>query len=311
MRKPKRKFPIVLSDGTEVQTMEELREKFDFKKVMEYFQNRRLAVWLEDRFYSDEADALKTIRGSDKGAPRKVCEILGVDYEEYAEELDDPETLAWRQERRERLKEFTDDEEIIKRVDYVAFDQDDLEDILRETPQPKKVWLCGNFFLFPSGMLRKNDITYIGIGKNVSVKIETKKDIDFSEQGIFFKNVKFVNDESEIVEEEEVPEEVVEEESEPVVELPPTKKLLEVKTVDPAFIPASAVVQTALRFKSKLRVRFDGKTWDAKSVDILESRGLLKGTKITIIAEGFDAEEAMAAFINLIEHGVRKNSRYL
>ena len=121
MRKRKSKFALDFGDGISIQTMEELRENFSLKKVMEYFKSRRLVNWLEDRFYSDEADAIRAIKPpNDPNAPQKICAALGVDYSEYAEELDDPETVAWRAERRERLKKFTDNEKILKKVDYVA-----------------------------------------------------------------------------------------------------------------------------------------------------------------------------------------------
>ena len=309
MRPHRKKFPLIFRDGTEINTMADLRKNFDFKKVMGYFQNKKLASWLDDRFYSDEADALNELKPNDRNTPRKICNILGVDYEKYYEELDDAETVAWRAQRREHLKKFTDDPEIIKKVDNVAFNQEDLEDILRESPLPNKIYLCDNFFRFPSGILRKEYIAYVGIG-NVSIKFETKKPVDISQLEITFENIKFTDEEptEEVFEEEIVEEEEETVEEVPVVEEPQqTFRFMENLLVQVNFLPASAVTQTALRFKSRIMIRFDGKTMDAKSVMLLRTRGLVKGQKATITIEGSDSKDAMDAFIELFEKGPQKD----
>ena len=43
------KFPLIMSDGTPVRTIEELREHFDLEAVLGYYSNGRLIKWLEDR----------------------------------------------------------------------------------------------------------------------------------------------------------------------------------------------------------------------------------------------------------------------
>ncbi|MEX5285242.1 HPr family phosphocarrier protein [Selenomonas sputigena] len=65
--------------------------------------------------------------------------------------------------------------------------------------------------------------------------------------------------------------------------------------------PASVFVQTAAKFKSKVQVQAKGKTADAKSILMLMSLGLSKGTEITISADGPDEAEAVAALKELIE----------
>ena len=307
MRRHREKFLMIFKNNVEINTLTDLRKNFDFKKVMAYFQNKKLEAWLDDRFYADEADAINAIKPTDKYAPQKICDILGVDYEEYREELDDAETVAWRQKRRTHLKKYTDNPEIIKKIDAVAFDQDDLEDILSDTPTPNIIYLCDNFFRFPSGILRKSFITYIGIG-DVKVKFETSKKINANDLDIYFENititdeepVEVIEEELEEVEEEEVEE--VEEISEPVE----VNRNVENKIVQASFIPASSITQTALRFKSRISLRWDGKTTDAKSILMAKSRGLVLGQKVRILTEGEDANEAMAAMIELLEVGPKK-----
>lgn len=309
MRQRKKKFALDFGNGIEIQTMEELRENFSLKKIMDYFRNRRLIAWLEDRFYSDEADAIKSLKPPDSNAPQKICEALGVDYEEYAEELDDEETVAWRQERREKLRKYTDNERIIKRVDYVAFDQEDLEDIMRDAFLPSIIYLCDNFFRFPSGILRKTNIDYVGLGR-VAVKIDSQKPIDFRRMNISFRNVKFVDDEQEYFKEETPVEEVapvVEEKSAPESQAP-TIRLSDTQMVLADSLNPAAIAQTAMKFKSRIFIKHEGKFIDAKSVNMLKIRGLGKGTYVTVKTEGVDAEEALQAITELLQKGWQKNS---
>ena len=306
MRRHKKKFPLLFKGGIEINTMNDLKKNFDFKKVMGYFQNGKLRTWLDDRFYSDEADAINALKVSDRHAPHKICDILGVNFDDFAEELDDAETVAWRQKRREQIKNFTTDPEIIKDIDNVAFNQDDLEDILSDSRLPQKIYLCNNFFRFPSGILRKQYISYIGIGQ-VAIKFETAKPVDLSALEISFKNITFTEEEVEVKEEVAEPvEETVEEIEEPAEIESNVMRLVEDKLVMANFLPASAVAQVALRFKARSTIRFDGKTMDTKSVVFLRSRGLVKGQKVVITTEGIDAKEAMDAFLELLEKGVRR-----
>ena len=65
--------------------------------------------------------------------------------------------------------------------------------------------------------------------------------------------------------------------------------------------PASIFVQTATKFKSKIQLQAKGKTIDAKSILMIMSMGLVKGTEVTIIADGPDEAEAVKALKDLIE----------
>lgn len=308
MKRRREKFLMIFKNDIEINTLTELRKNFDFRKIMAYFQNKKLLTWLDDRFYADEADAIKALKPTDKYAPQKICDILGVNYEDYKEDLDDAETIAWRQKRRELLKKYTDDPEIIKKVDSVAFDQEDLEDILSDSRPPEIIYLCDNFFRFPSGILRKTFITYIGLGEGVKVKFETSKPVNLNALDIQFENITITDEEpSEVEEEVEEVEEFVEpEEVEEVAEPVPVLRNVENKIVQAGFVPASAITQTALRFKSRTSLRWDGKTTDAKSILMAKSRGLVLGQKVRILTEGEDADEAMAAMSELLEVGVKK-----
>ena len=64
--------------------------------------------------------------------------------------------------------------------------------------------------------------------------------------------------------------------------------------------PASIFVQTATKFKSKVQIQAKGKTVDAKSILMIMSMGLVKGTEITIIADGPDEVDAVKALADLV-----------
>ncbi|MBO4779436.1 MAG: HPr family phosphocarrier protein [Selenomonadaceae bacterium] len=65
--------------------------------------------------------------------------------------------------------------------------------------------------------------------------------------------------------------------------------------------PASVFVQKASSFKSKVQLKAKGKTVDAKSILMIMSMGLVKGTEITICAEGPDEADAVAALKKLVD----------
>ena len=125
---PKRKilFPLKMTDGAAVRTLDELKEHFDADSVVSYFSDGILLRWLNDRYYDTEAFAVRQLTIDDPQIPKKLCAIFGVDSGEEV----DAEEIAWRTERLNRLKQYTDDPEILSRVDQVAFDQEDLSALL-------------------------------------------------------------------------------------------------------------------------------------------------------------------------------------
>ncbi|MBE8955494.1 MAG: HPr family phosphocarrier protein [Quinella sp. 2Q5] len=65
--------------------------------------------------------------------------------------------------------------------------------------------------------------------------------------------------------------------------------------------PASVFVQKASSFKSKVQLKAKGKTVDAKSILMIMSMGLVKGTEVTIVADGPDEAEAVAQLKALVD----------
>ncbi len=160
MMKKKSKFPLEMKDGVQVRTMEALKENFDLEKICENFMNGKLLTWLEERYYEEEAEQVKALEQTDADLKKKLCQILGVEWAE--EDTVDLDEIALRQERLAKLKQLTDDEEILSKVDQVAFDQEELADLLDEGV--KEIILCDNKFVIP---LSQKNIRYRGVGKAI------------------------------------------------------------------------------------------------------------------------------------------------
>lgn len=65
--------------------------------------------------------------------------------------------------------------------------------------------------------------------------------------------------------------------------------------------PATFFIQRANEFKSSIWVEKDERRVNAKSLLGVLSLGIVKGTKINIIADGSDEAEAVSTLVGLIE----------
>ena len=65
--------------------------------------------------------------------------------------------------------------------------------------------------------------------------------------------------------------------------------------------PATFFIQRANEFKSSVWVEKDERKVNAKSLLGVLSLGITKGTKISVIADGSDEQEAVAVLVQLID----------
>lgn len=177
------KFPLEMANEVKVRTLEELRENFDLEKVLAYYVDGKLLTWLNDRYYENEAQQISQLDSSSSDFKNKLCEILGVDIRVECEI--DFEVIERRNAKLAKLKQFTADAEIVKNVDRVAFDQEEMSDLLDDEISP--IYLCGEKFIIP---LSRVNITYIGVNSPMAV-INSKEIVDFAAKGITFQNIKF------------------------------------------------------------------------------------------------------------------------
>ena len=75
--------------------------------------------------------------------------------------------------------------------------------------------------------------------------------------------------------------------------------------------PATFFIQKANEFKSSIWVEKEERRVNAKSLLGVLSLGIVKGTAITIIADGSDEEEAIATLAELIESDFSESSATL
>ena len=121
------RFPLEMPDGTQVRTLQDLKEHFDLVSALEYYKSGKLLTWLQDRYLETEVEAIQSLDESAPDFPEQFCKIFGVAYTGSSVDL---EEIARRQEKLAKLRTFTDEPEYIGHVDQVAFDQEDLADLL-------------------------------------------------------------------------------------------------------------------------------------------------------------------------------------
>ncbi|MDD7677205.1 MAG: tetratricopeptide repeat protein [Anaerovibrio sp.] len=177
------KFALKMQDGAEVRNIEDLREHFDIDTVVGYFLDGRLLTWLGNFYYDTEADLVEKLDKNDGQLKKKLCEIFDVEYEDDGEF--DVELAAKRREKLEKLKQYTADEKILSLVDNVAFDRDDMVELLDE--EVDTIVLVDGTYRIP---LREYGKKYIGVG-NVVAEIKSKEIVNFDEIGIKFENIRF------------------------------------------------------------------------------------------------------------------------
>lgn len=175
---------LVMADGAEVRNIKQLQEHFDLEKVVEYYKKGQLIKWLRGRFFYVEADAVEALDENADDFQQRLCSIFGV---EFNGDCVDVEAITQRQERLSKLREFTDEEEIISHVDQVAFYQEDLGNMLAKGMDT--IYLCGDYFIVPSW---HNNVTYVGINQPTVHISGAEKEKPLSPD-IHFKQIKVEN----------------------------------------------------------------------------------------------------------------------
>lgn len=183
--KKKIKLPLEMADGVKVRTLDELKDNWSLEKVVENYLNGRLATWLNDRYYTELAEQVNALAEvqDNTALQKELCRIFDVDFAD--EEDIDVDAVNERNRKLDVLRQHTADDAVLKNVDSVAFDQEELGDIL--DAGENIIYLFNNTFSIP--LLVKNK-KYIGVGK-VECIIHSKDVVDFTELGIEFENVVF------------------------------------------------------------------------------------------------------------------------
>lgn len=153
------KAPLKMADGTMVSNIDAIKEHFDLENMLGHFESGRLMTWLETFGYEDEAEALGELNVDAADFQKNFCAIFEVSYESSV----DQEKIAEREERLKRLRQYTADENALKNVDKVAFDQGELADRLEEGC--KEIYLCRTDEYSFRISASKKGIKYIGVNQ--------------------------------------------------------------------------------------------------------------------------------------------------
>lgn len=136
-----------------------------------------------DRYYSDIADKIAVLDKGSDSFNKDICKIFDV---EYTEDVNiDLKSIEIINDRISKLKSYTDDEKYRKVIDNIAFNQEELWDLLDEGKTT--IYLCGDKFDIP---LTKEGIEYIGVNNPIAV-IASKVAVDFENKNIKFNNISF------------------------------------------------------------------------------------------------------------------------
>ncbi len=186
------KLPLEMANGVLVRTLDELKENWDLEKVLNYYLNGKLQTWLTDRYYTELAEEVSALNGINDNTElqKKLCNIFGIEAED---DLVDMEAVAERSRRLEILRQYTADDAVLKNVDTVAFNQEELADLLDE--DEPVIYLCDNKFSVPLSVTGKK---YIGLG-DVEIQVNSKDFVDFTKLGIELVNVHFNKEYEELV----------------------------------------------------------------------------------------------------------------
>ena len=176
------KFALEMADGTKVRSnLEELREHFDLESIMGYYLSGKLQEWLEDRYYEKEADEVANINKDAEDIRVRICEIIGVEPPEI-ENLNIT-SIERINEKKAMLRQVTDDAKIIECAAQVAFNQEELAELIES--EESIIYLCGKEFVIPAKVENK---TYIGVNNaKITINIKTYKEL--IDKNIVLKNL--------------------------------------------------------------------------------------------------------------------------
>lgn len=105
-------FPLEMQNGVKVHTLEELKEKFDVGRVLEYAGSGQLVKWLRDRRADDIAEKVESFDSTSEEYAREVCEaILEKVNEEVLRQIEEIKEQAERNaEEQEGIDEIMGEE---------------------------------------------------------------------------------------------------------------------------------------------------------------------------------------------------------
>lgn len=178
------KFPLEFSNGVKVRTLEELQQYADVESILRYYHNEKLKIWLEARDYNDIVSQILSIDTSDTSYVNKLCNILGVEYENLDVEVHE---IQKHEEKLNRLRRLTSDENILANTENIVFNQQELDESVIH--KAELIYLCADEKQTYTINKEIKNIRYVGLFGKPSIHVEAENIRELFDIGIKFKDV--------------------------------------------------------------------------------------------------------------------------
>lgn len=178
------KFPLEFSNGVKVRTLEELQQYADVETILRYYHNEKLKIWLEARDYNDIVSRIISLDTTDIFYVNELCNILGIEYENLDVEVHE---IQKNEEKLNRLRRLTSDENILANVENIVFNQQELDELVIE--KPELIYLCADENQTYIINKEFKNIRYVGLFGKPSIQVEAKNIRELFDIGIKFKDV--------------------------------------------------------------------------------------------------------------------------
>lgn len=176
------KFPLDMGEDAKVRTIEDLRERFDTERLVGHFVSGKLQIWLSDRHYKAELEAVEKLSVNNENLVRELCQIFRIEQEPEALEVN---TILEKQRLQKELRQFTDDAEILNHPDRVAVNQVQLDVLLEQ--KYSVIYLFGEHFRLKKDI---RDVRLYGVNEPV-LEFITDEVIDFESLNVEILNSRF------------------------------------------------------------------------------------------------------------------------
>lgn len=163
------KFPLEFSNGIKVRTLEELQQYADVESILRYYHSGKLQIWLEARDHNDILSKILSIDTADISYVNLLCNILGIEYKELDIEA---HKIQIHEKKLNRLRTLTSDEKILANVENIAFNQQELDDLLIK--KPEMVYLSADEKQTYTINKELKNIRYIGLFGKPSIQVEAE-----------------------------------------------------------------------------------------------------------------------------------------
>ena len=133
------KFPLIFENNLKARTLDELQQYADIENLVRYYHNEKLRIWLEARDYNDIVSQIISIDTTDASYVNTLCNILGIEYENLDIEVHE---IQKNEEKLNRLRRLTSDMNILSNVEFIVFNQQELDELVKKNP--KVIYLSSN-----------------------------------------------------------------------------------------------------------------------------------------------------------------------